>query len=145
MEKRKLYMTIAVIVLIIGLITGAFITSLHEFLTMEAGTIDFWDVHGIIFLVCIAFFPRLTMLISTVKTGGLLWWVGWLIAPRFLVAVLATVGYWNTNKILVIGAWIIALSGESAEKKVIHTKVYRSGVKIETKSDDIEAEFTVRD
>lgn len=145
MQKRKLYITIAVIILLISIITGAFVTSLHEFLTMEAGQIDYWDVHGFIFLVFIAFFPRFTLLVSTIKTGGLLWWVGWFIAPRFLVAVLATVGYWNTNKILVIAAWMIALSGESAEKKAIHTKVYKSGVTIETKADDIEAEFTVRD
>lgn len=88
---------------------------------------NFWDVHGIIFIICMFFFPRLTLLFSSVATGGLLWWVGWLIAPRLLVAILATTHYWDTNQVLVVFTWIWALSGESTEKTVVKKKVvYRN-------------------
>lgn len=80
---------------------------------------DFWDVHGVFFLVAIFFFPRLTLLFSSVATGGFFWWLGWLIAPRFLVAILATVAYGSTNIVLVVISWIWALSLESAEKTAI--------------------------
>ena len=79
-------------------------------------SIDFWQVHGIFFIICLFFFPRLTLLLSDVASGGLLWWLGWLVAPRILVAVLATCNYVNSNPILVILSWCWALSGEGAEK-----------------------------
>ncbi len=80
---------------------------------------NFWDVHGIFFLAFMCFFPRLTLLFSSVASGGLLWWLGWIFAPRLLVAILATTAYWNTNTILVVITWIWALSGETAEKAVV--------------------------
>jgi hypothetical protein len=86
---------------------------------------DFWAAHGWIFLVAMCFFPRLTLLFSSVVSGGLLWWLGFIFAPRLLVAILATTAYWNTNQVLVVIAWIWALSGESTEK-VIVTKRVRS-------------------
>jgi hypothetical protein len=79
---------------------------------------DYWDYHGFLFLVFIAFFPRLTLLFSSVPSGGALWWLSWLIAPRLLVAVLATLNYWNQNPLLVVTAWLIALGGESSEKMI---------------------------
>ena len=79
--------------------------------------INFWDVHGFWFIIFMFFFPRLTLLFSSVATGGLLWWIGWLIAPRLLVAILATSAYWHTNPILVVLTWIWALGGESTEKE----------------------------
>lgn len=39
-----------------------------------------------------------------------------MITPRFLIAYLATVAYWQTNPILVVIAWLVALGGESSEK-----------------------------
>ena len=78
---------------------------------------NFWDVHGMLFILCMAFFPRLTLLFSSVASGGVLWWLGWLFAPRLLVAILATTHYWETNPVLVVFTWIWALSGESCEKK----------------------------
>ena len=80
---------------------------------------DFWRHHSIPFLIFITVFPRLTLLFSSVATGGMIWWLGWLFAPRFLVAVLATAAYWNMNPILVVLSWIVALGGESSEKYVV--------------------------
>lgn len=80
------------------------------------GTIDFWDNHGVFFLFFITLFPRLTLLFSSVPFGGLLWWLGFFFAPRILVAVLASIAYWQTNPILVVIAWFVAISGETAEK-----------------------------
>jgi len=79
---------------------------------------DFWDIHGILFCICIFFFPRLTMLFAT-AWGGCLWWFGWLLAPRLTVAILATFHYWDTNPGLCVFVWIWAFAGESAEKKKI--------------------------
>ena len=86
--------------------------------------VDFWDVHGFIFILFMLFFPRLTLLFSSVAFGGFWWWLGWFLAPRLLVAILATTAYWDTNPILVILAWLVAFSGESSEKKVMHQKIY---------------------
>lgn len=82
---------------------------------------DYWEVHGLAFLFFITFFPRFTMLWGmiwgTIVSGGLLWWLGFVLAPHLLAAILATTYYWDTNPVLCVFAWIIALSGESAEKK----------------------------
>ena len=87
------------------------------------GTTDYWDVHGFFFLIFIATFPRLTLLFSSVASGGFFWWLGWLFAPRILVAILATLAYGNTNPILVTFAWLFAIGGESAEKVVVRKRV----------------------
>jgi len=83
--------------------------------------IDFWQVHGIWFIIFMFIFPRLTLLFATVW-GGPLWWIGLIFAPRLMVAILATFAYWHTNTILVVLTWIWALGGESTEKKVITVK-----------------------
>lgn len=85
---------------------------------MEGG---FWEHHGVVFILFMALFPRLTMLFgTTVATtfGGPLFWVGWLFAPRLTVAIIATTLYWETDLVLCVLTWIWALSGESAEKSV---------------------------
>ena len=81
--------------------------------------VNFWDVHGILFIFFMFFFPRITLLISSVVSGGFLWWLGWIFAPRLLVAILATTSYWDTNPVLVVFTWIWAMGGESAEKKAV--------------------------
>lgn len=126
------------------------------------GSVDFFQKHGLFFLIFITFFPRLTLLFSSVASGGFLWWLGWFICPRILVASLATVAYFHTNPILVIISWIVALGGETLEKAGIGSgkkrfvfKTYHSGplnpFENETrperpvvinKDDAIEAEFT---
>lgn len=85
---------------------------------IEFGKINYWQNHGVFFLFFIALFPRLTLVLSSVASGGFLWWLAWLITPRFLVAYLATLAYWQTNPLLVVTAWLVALGGESSEKTV---------------------------
>ena len=41
--------------------------------------IDFWQVHGVLFVLSMCFFPRLTMLFGTAVSttfGGPLFWLG---------------------------------------------------------------------
>lgn len=83
---------------------------------VEFGTSNYWDAHGIGLLIGLALLPRLTLLLSSIATGGLLWWVAWFGAPRMLISVLATITYFESNPTLVVIAWLIALGGESSEK-----------------------------
>ena len=96
-------------------VTGAVVLMTQVF-GVELSHSNFWDYHGILFLLFIAFFPRLTLLFSSVATGGFVWWLGWFFAPRILVAVLATLAYWYQNPFLVCVAWLTAFGGESSEK-----------------------------
>jgi len=79
--------------------------------------LNFWDVHGFWFILFMFFFPRLTLLFSSVATGGILWWLGWIFAPRLIVAILATHSYGMTNTVLVVLTWLWALGGETVEKE----------------------------
>ena len=141
-------------------------TILMDF-SVEFGQVNYWDVRGVFFLFFITLFPRLTLLFSSVVSGGFLWWLAWLFAPRFLVAYLATIAYWNTNPILVILSWVIALGGETSEKTVVinrsspfkfkRTIIINKGSAPQTSqpnfgtkynvadSDTIEADFTVKE
>lgn len=93
---------------------------------------DFWAHHGFLFLFGLAVFPRITLfLFANISGLGILYWLGWLIAPHLTVAILATTFYWDTNPILVIIAWFIALGGEGAEKKGIHWTSKRRKVSVE--------------
>lgn len=124
----------------------------------DFGIVNYWDNHGIFFLIFISIFPRLTLLFSSVATGGIFWWLGFLFLPRVLVASLATVAYFHTNPILVTMSWVVALGGEVFEKwgmagkNRFVVKTYRMGTPYQNqeplrphttiKSDDaIEAEF----
>ncbi len=82
----------------------------------DFGSINFFQKHGIFFLIFITLFPRLTLIFSSVATGGFLWWLAFFICPRVLVASLATVAYFHTNPILVTISWLVALGGEVFEK-----------------------------
>lgn len=82
---------------------------------------DFFQHHGIICLICLALFPRLTLLFGAFVTGGVMWWLGWIFAPHLLVAFLS-LQYWSTNPVLVIIAWMMALGGTSAETKTVTRK-----------------------
>ena len=77
---------------------------------------NFWEVHGILFLIGITFFPRITVLLFSHVTGGLLFWIFFLIFPRIVIPILAAYHYWDTNPVLVILSFIICLSGETGEK-----------------------------
>ncbi len=129
----------------------------------DFGTIDFFQKHGLFFLLFITLFPRLTLLFSSVAFGGVFWWLGFIFCPRILVASLATVAYFHTNPVLVVTSWIVALGGETMEKAGIGSskkrfvfKTYRAGRPVDpfggyeqqpeqtviNKDDAIEAEFT---
>lgn len=82
----------------------------------QFGQVDFFQKHGIFFLIFITIFPRLTLLFSSVAFGGFFWWLGFFFCPRVLVAALATVAYFQTNPVLVVISWIVALGGETLEK-----------------------------
>ncbi len=81
---------------------------------------DFWQVHGIFFLLFITLFPRLTMLLAVWTPFGPLSWLGWLFVPHLTVAILATQYYWDTNPILCVIAWFVAFAGTGTEGKAIH-------------------------
>jgi hypothetical protein len=81
---------------------------------------NFWDYHGVDFIIAMLFFPRLTMLFCTTVGGGFLYWVGWLLAPRLTVAIIATYYFGHENIVLVVLTWLWALSVESAEKRAIY-------------------------
>lgn len=83
------------------------------------GQTNFFEKHGFFFLFFITFFPRLTLLFSSVASGGFLWWLSWLFFPRVLVATLATFAYFQTNPILVTISWLVAFGGESFEKRTL--------------------------
>jgi hypothetical protein len=70
--------------------------------------------HGIWFLVGLALFPRITLLLFAATPFGWLAWLGWLIAPHLLVAVLS-LPFWHSHPLLVIIAWIMALAGTGGE------------------------------
>ena len=103
-------------------ITGAATLAMNLF-EIPFGTENYWNHHGVFFLIFITLFPRLTLLLSNVAFGGLFWWIGFIFAPRILVAVLATISYWSANPVLVIMSWLIALSGESGEKYVLRRRI----------------------
>ena len=78
--------------------------------------VDFWDTHGYWFVLFMCFFPRLTMLFATAFGGGFWYWAGWLLAPRFTVAVIATHLYGASNTAMVVFTWLWAAMGEGVEK-----------------------------
>lgn len=92
-------------------------------LDLELGQVDYWSRHGFWLLVGLALFPRLTLLFSSIPFGGVLWWLGWIFAPRFLVAILATLAYWQPNPALVLFAWFFAIGGETGEKIIMRRQV----------------------
>lgn len=111
-------------------------TIMSDLFQAEFGTINYWQKRGPFFLVFVTFFPRLTLLFSSVVSGGFLWWLAFFFCPRFLVAILATAAYWNTNPILVTISWFVAIFGEALEKwrlttpgknRAFQFKFYRGG------------------
>ena len=91
---------------------------------------NFWNYHSFLFVFFMFFFPRLTMLFATTTGGGLLYWLGWLFAPRFTVAIIATILFYQNNEILLIFTWIWALFGETTEKVIIKTRTTKSSGEI---------------
>ena len=86
---------------------------------------DFWIAHGmgggLVFLLCLLLFPRLTLLVAT-SWGGCLWWAGLALAPRLTAAIVGTTLYWDTNPVLCVLGWLFALTGEGGEKSTAHSR-----------------------
>ena len=90
---------------------------------MDHTVISFFDAHTYDWLILIglALFPRITLLFLGGPFG--VWhWLGWAVAPHFLVAILATTAYWDTNPVLCVAAWGFAFAGTGGETKVVHTR-----------------------
>ena len=138
-------------IIIIFLAISAASTILYNYTDIDFGKIDFFSKHGWFFLLSIALFPRLTLLVSglivgSIELGGLFWWLGFFIAPRILVATLATISYWHTNQLLVVFAWLIALGGESSEKFVITRRMRNAPHKFNSyEGTTIDAEYKVKE
>ena len=82
---------------------------------------NYFDHHGTLLLFCLAIFPRLTLLLASISSGGFLCWLGWLFCPHFLVAILA-LPYWRSNPVLVIVAWLCAISGTGGEGAYVNKR-----------------------
>ena len=87
--------------------------------------VNFWDVHGVFFLIAAALFPRLAMLFAVSVPFGWLAWLGWAFVPHLTVAILATKYYWDTNPVLCVIAWFFAFGGTAGEGKVVTPRVTR--------------------
>jgi hypothetical protein len=114
--------TLPRIIVLVLAVVGAVSLMVNAF-DVEFGTGNYWDRHGVFFLLFITLFPRLTLLFSSVAAGGLLWWLGFIFAPRLLVAMLATIAYWEANPVLVLLSWMVAFSGELGEKYMVSDRV----------------------
>ena len=88
---------------------------------------SFWNVHGILFLIGLTLFPRLTVILFSYVTGGVIFWGFFLLAPRLVIPILAAFHYWDTNPVLVVVSFFICLGGETGEKEVVRRKVVGPG------------------
>ena len=91
----------------------------------EQATANFWQVHGLLFLAGLVFFPRLTVILASHVSGGPLFWSFFLVFPRIVIPILAAYHYWDTNPVLVILSFLICLSAETGDKTVVQRKVVR--------------------
>lgn len=105
--------------LIFFFVLAAFSWVLTTQFNVPFGKINYFENHGIILLFGLALFPRLTLLFSSIASGGLFWWLSWLVFPRVLIATLATFAYFQTNPVLVTISWLVAFGGESFEKRTL--------------------------
>ena len=78
---------------------------------------DIFTHHGAWFLIFLAMFPRITLFVSSVVSGGILWWLGFIFAPHLLVAILS-IPYFHSNPVLCVIAWLMVFTGTSAEAKI---------------------------
>ena len=116
--SKKIYIAFLVIFFIFaggGAIFG-------RFFGLSTSGASYWNAHGFFLLLFLATVPRLTLLFSSIAFGGLFWWIGLFFAPRFLIAILATINYWHSNEFLVFFSWLLAFEGESKEKNFIRKK-----------------------
>lgn len=103
---------------------------------------EFWAQHGALagfgFILAMFFFPRLTQLFATAHSLVLsvamgpamipVWWAGWVLLPRCLCAVTATMMYGSSNPILVFLTWVWAVTGDLGEKIQGYRMAQKSGM-----------------
>jgi hypothetical protein len=95
----------------------------------ELAVTNFWNTHprgvGALLLVGLALFPRVTLLGMLLFDGlhfAFLHWLGWLVAPHLLVAIVATDHYWHTNPVLCVIAWCFAFGGTGSEAGAVRRR-----------------------
>lgn len=77
---------------------------------------DFWALHGILFLLGLMFFPRITVWFFSAVTGGFIFWLFFLLMPRLFIAIIAIYNFWDTNPVLVVFGCLWCMAGEGGEK-----------------------------
>jgi len=94
----------------------------------QAGA-NYWNRHGIFFLLGLLCFPRFTLIFlsSFYLRASLMNWLFLLCAPHLTVAFLS-MGYFNDNPFLVMGAWLAIFGGETVEKRVIRNIWVKKGL-----------------
>ena len=89
---------------------------------LEQSVTSFFEIHTFfpILMLALMVFPRFTMLVGALfgflYSGGLVFWLGWLILPRITIAMVASFSYWEVNPLLVMITWIWCLTAETGEK-----------------------------
>ena len=122
------FVKIAVVFLTITLLSPILI----KYYGIEFSNRTYWDHHGVFLLLFLAIFPRLTLLFSSIVSGGIFWWASFIFCPRLLIATLATISYWEQNPLLVLLSWLVAFGGESSEKYFVtnrnfSVRIHRGG------------------
>lgn len=84
---------------------------------------NFWDVHGPLFLLGCTLFPRITVILFSGVTGGPIFWIFFLLFPRICIPIIAAANYWETNPVLVVLSFLVCLGGEGGEKGAVHRTV----------------------
>jgi hypothetical protein len=100
---------------------------------------DFFAAHaawGWLVLVGLAVFPRITLLFVG-GPFGVFAWLGWLVCPHLLVAILATSRYWDTNPALCVVAWFVAFAGTGGEGRMVHHGARRARLRRDARSVDM--------
>lgn len=100
--------------ILLFLITGL------AFSATDSRPLDFFAAHSILHLLGWALVPRIMFIFFSIISGGILFWIGVIFIPRIMVAYWATVYYWDTNMLLCVIAWLMAVSGEFGEKTWIY-------------------------
>lgn len=78
-----------------------------------------FEYHTVLQLLGWVLFPLIMFWFFSAIHGGFFFWTGVIFFPRIVAAFFATYYYWSTNPFICIIAWMVALSGETAEKTMI--------------------------
>lgn len=76
---------------------------------------NFWDHHGVFFLLGMLFFPRITGIFFSFFTPGPIFWIFYFFCPRILTAIVACHYYWATNPLLCILAILLVVIEEDLD------------------------------